>query len=135
MVVVLKQLTNHSLHSLQLNVGIIAACAPTLKPLVSRTLGLSSNQDQYKVSKTYGSMPASSRRGATRLRSQKSSDRDDLDFEMSADYHQNLASGLRTNRSHSEGSSSSEEMNHPQGPQEPAFTGVGILKTTQIVVR
>lgn len=46
--------------SLQLNVGIIAACAPTLKPLVGRALKLSS----YATNSKYGNYADMSRSGA-----------------------------------------------------------------------
>ncbi|KAL2255487.1 hypothetical protein VTK26DRAFT_3251 [Humicola hyalothermophila] len=55
--------------SLQLDIGIIAACAPTLRPLLGRVLGLSSSLDlhgranYYRAGKALDRLPVSSNSG------------------------------------------------------------------------
>jgi hypothetical protein len=47
MIIILLKLTNLCYHSLQLNVGTIAACAPSLRPLVKNILRLKSLPPVY----------------------------------------------------------------------------------------
>jgi hypothetical protein len=47
MIIILLKVTNLSYHSLQLNVGTIAACAPSLRPLVKNILRLKSLPPVY----------------------------------------------------------------------------------------
>jgi hypothetical protein len=69
----LTQLQPLNPNSLQLNVAIIAACAPSLKPLFTRLLGLGSTRDYYNnntpgVRSGYGSRYGrGTRRGTRRL--------------------------------------------------------------------
>ena len=50
---------------LQINIGIIAACAPSLKPLVTKALKLSTYRSRYGYGDRYGDRYGNSRATAT----------------------------------------------------------------------
>ncbi|KAK3326856.1 hypothetical protein B0H66DRAFT_589376 [Apodospora peruviana] len=144
---------------LQLNVGIIAACAPTLKPLFTRILGLSTTNYPYNVS---GSQYHNGSRGGTRrtsrLREDTNSHRlvklsstvDEFDLEDAGGRRQgnlsNVRGGTNTGGTGMPGSfytssSGSEEMilgsaatTPPPLPRTVSRSGGRILKTTEVQV-
>lgn len=135
--------TNYICCSLQLNVGIIAACAPSLKPLVSRALGLTSKGDSnhYSPSGYGGSRGTGALRtigggnGASALRSKP---RDHFELHDMDDDKQNVSQYSRgTNdasatfyKANSDGERSGSEERILGARQD--FKG--IVRTTEVIV-
>ncbi|KAI9172302.1 hypothetical protein HJFPF1_01801 [Paramyrothecium foliicola] len=126
---------------LQLNLGIIAACAPTLKPLVGHALKLSSRDKYY--GEYYGNNNSRQSR-AIPLRSAGVSrtDRgfDDLDFELNNQPYGNATNRVQTTVAGGTDSEGVYEKTHPErsGSEEMILQGGDlkrIVRTTEIEVR
>ncbi|KAH8168691.1 integral membrane protein [Sarocladium implicatum] len=125
---------------LQLNVGIIAACAPSLKPLVSRALGLST-ADSRAYGNTYGSRGPGRGRNASgvgnvsglRLKTRDHYELHDMDEEENRIKRGHTDTTVTTfYKSNSEGErSGSEEL--ILNEQGHGFKG--IVRTTEVVVK
>jgi|SRR5687767_8643352 hypothetical protein len=120
---------------MQLNVGIIAACAPSLKPLVSKALGLST-ADSRAYGNTYGSH-GPGRNVAGGVSGLRSKPRDhyelhDIDENVNRSKRGHTDTTVTFYKGTSEGErSGSEEM--ILGEQPPGFKG--IVRTTEVVVK
>lgn len=120
---------------MQLNVGTIAACAPSLKPLVSKTLGLSTN-DTHSYGNQYGSRGAARNiTGASGIRTKTHDHYElhDLDEEETNKHQKSghTSTTVAFYKGTSEGErSGSEEMILGDRPQN--FKG--IIRTTEVKV-
>ena len=145
--------------SLQINMGIMAACAPTLKPLVGKVLGLTSSYStdrryyQYGGSReayAHGSRapPTGSRRHTT------SRPKDDLEMHsrnLSADgvdmlpeslnavnKGENISIATSTFYTHGDNSESGSEekiLRSPSNAHLGARSHGGIMRTTEVIVQ
>jgi len=134
---------------LQLNIGIIAACATSLKPLVSRILGLHSTDKYNSTPAQYGyGTSRSGKHGTLRSRGTRiidSTDAPGLQFEMQDASKPDLSNGhAKTNTSvsfykhgGSASGSGSEEMilgTSPPPPVGGAPVDRGIMRTTEVQI-
>jgi hypothetical protein len=117
---------------LQFNLGIIVACAPTLRPLLGRALKLSSH-DKYS-----GGYYADNRGVKSgHLSSRRRTAGQGLEFELQEagglDGNSNIKTTVR-----GEGAIYSKELNDGSGSEEMILQGIepkGILRTTEIEIR
>ena len=143
---------NHPVPSLQLNIGIIAACATSLKPLVSRALGLSTT-DRYNSNSRYAYGSRSRGTPGTKRPVDATGSRHDRiatiqEFELEDELGRGSASrtAVLTNskgetsstatsfyKHGSTDGSGSEEMILSNSPPQQNFKG--ILRTTEVIVK
>lgn len=130
--------------SLQLNLGIIAACAPTLKPLVGHALKLSSRDKYY--GEYYGNNQSHQSRQSrgTALRSARMSRPDhtfdDMEFELSNRPYGNKSNRLETTvegGADSDGIFEKGQQLSRSDSEERILQGdpKGIVRTTEIEIR
>ncbi|EHA49637.1 hypothetical protein MCOR27_003487 [Pyricularia oryzae] len=140
---------------LQLNTGIIAACAPTLKPLLGRTLHLGSTAKPRSYGNSSSAMYFDSK-GNNRSRSNRGyinhTDNDEVDIELSRTSRQILGGGvgsfhagavggaeaLRQQQQQHGGGSSSASKGADSQSEEFILQGTaegGILRTTEISIQ
>lgn len=122
-------------NSLQLNLAIIAACAPTLKPLVGHALKLTSNDKYYG---DYYARNASSGPRSGRNRPATNDDDDVFELRQQAHFgraHETYRTSIKAGKpvamydKYGDERSGSEEM-ILQGAD-----GKGIMRTTEISIR
>lgn len=120
---------------LQFNLGIIVACAPTLRPLLGRALKLSSRDKYYGG--YYGNRSGTGAISNRRSTRQRTGTFPEDEFEMDSNVTFNKTGQIKTTI-HGGTTTVYEKSGNRSGSEEMILQGTepgGILKTTQINVR